>query len=101
MFFGQENDTFDNGIVYKTSFTLASIAVPDLNIDNWLNIIVSTGFKDYLNIFLNYDNEIFTKKIHFGNGSYTKLAGVNDFNGSGRTDTNELTQGQQRYSKYF
>jgi len=73
MFFGQENDTFDNGIVYKTSFTLVSIAVPDLNIDNWLNIIVSKGFKGCINILLNYDNRIFKEKMHFGNGSYTKL----------------------------
>ncbi len=73
MLFGQENDTFDNGIVYKTSYTPASISVPDLNIDNWLNIIVSTGFKSCINILLNYDNRIFTEKIHFGNGSYIKL----------------------------
>jgi len=58
VFFGQGNGIFDNGIVCKISYTPVFITVSNINMDNGLDIIVTTEFEEYLNVFLNYGNVI-------------------------------------------
>ncbi|CAF3167606.1 unnamed protein product [Rotaria sp. Silwood2] len=90
VFLGNGNGTFKKQTRYSTGENSKpqSIAVGDLNGDQWLDIIVTNGFKKRVGLFFGYANETFTEQRSFSTGiqSFPRGVIVNDFNSDGLLD---------------
>ncbi len=77
--------------VNATSYT-ASVTIADLNMDNWLDMIVTEEEFESLYVFLNDGTGKFPTKLQLGYGAYPQIIGVSDFNEDGRLDIGGISQ---------